>query len=44
MATLNQLERITDTLWELPLFFSGMPVPRRIYSMEKIIRAMDETV
>lgn len=42
MATLNRLERITDTLWQLPLFFKpGMHVPRRIYSTEKIIRPIN---
>lgn len=45
MAIINQLERVTDTLWELPLSYKpGMRVPARIYGTEKIIRAMDETV
>jgi tRNA-splicing ligase RtcB len=45
MTIINQLERVTDTLWELPISFKrGMRVPARIYGTEKLIRAMDDTV
>src|SRR5919109_1232220 len=45
MAVLDQLKRISDTLWELPVSFkTGMHVPVRLYGTEPLIRAMDEAV
>ncbi len=45
MVASNQLQQVTDTLWELPASFKeGMRVPARIYGTEKLIRAMDEAV
>lgn len=45
MTVSNQLQQVTDTLWELPISFKqGMRVPARIYGTEKLIRAMDKTV
>ncbi|EEF60168.1 RtcB family protein [Pedosphaera parvula] len=40
-----QVERISDTLWEIPRDCEkGMRVPARIYATEKLIQEMDETV
>jgi hypothetical protein len=45
MTTIDQLKRISDTLWELPTSFKeGMHVPVRIYATEQLIRTMDEAV
>lgn len=45
MALIDNLLRITDTIWELPATFKpGMRVPGRIYGTETLIRAMDEAV
>ncbi len=45
MAPVDQLQRISDTLWQVPVTFrTGMRVPARIYGTEAIIRAMDEAV
>jgi tRNA-splicing ligase RtcB len=42
---MQALERISDTLWELPVSYkAGMRVPARIYATEKLVQAMDETV
>ena len=39
------IERISDTIWELPISYKeGMRVPARIYGTEKLIQEMDETV
>ncbi len=41
----NIIERISDTVWELPVSYKpGMRVPARIYGTEKLIQAMDEAV
>lgn len=45
MATLDVIERISDTVWELPVSYKqGMRVPARIYGTEKLIREMDDAV
>lgn len=45
MAPMEVLERISDTLWEIPVSYkSGMLVPARIYGTEKLIREMDDAV
>src|SRR3972149_508282 len=39
------IERISDTVWELPPSYKeGMRVPARIYGTEKLIREMDDAV
>ncbi len=39
------IERISDTIWELPISYKeGMRVPARIYGTERLIQEMDETV
>lgn len=39
------IQRISDTVWELPVSYkTGMRVPARIYGTEKLIREMDEAV
>ncbi|HEX2244496.1 MAG TPA: RtcB family protein [Gammaproteobacteria bacterium] len=41
----KDIERITDTIWELPTSYrDGMRVPARIYATEKLLQAMDEAV
>ena len=43
MATLDVIERISDTVWEIPVSYKqGMRVPARIYGTEKLIREMDD--
>ena len=45
MARLASPERISDTVWEVPIDSKkGMRVPARIYGSEKLIREMDEHV
>ena len=45
MAIIEVLERISDTIWEIPVSYKeGMRVPARIYGTEKLIREMDEAV
>ncbi len=45
MAKLKQLNRISDTVWEIPTSYKeGMRVPARIYSTEKLLQEMDEAV
>jgi len=45
MANLQGIEKLSDTLWELPLGYrDGMRVPARIYATEKLVREMDEAV
>ncbi len=45
MTRPSQLQKITDTIWELPPGFKpGMRVPARIYATEKLIDEMDEGV
>ena len=39
------LERISETVWELPVSYkAGMRVPARIYGTEKLIGEMDDAV
>lgn len=45
MAIFEVIEKISDTVWELPTSYKpGMRVPARIYGTEKLIREMDEAV
>jgi len=45
MAIPKAMERISDTIWELPPSYKeGMRVPARIFATEKLIQEMDETV
>src|SRR4030066_2530455 len=45
MAVHKTLERISDTVWELPASYKeGMRVPARIYGTEKLIQEMDGAV
>src|SRR5436305_9323778 len=45
MATIDNLKKISDSIWELPANHKqGMRVPARIVGTEELIRAMDEAV
>ncbi len=45
MAIPSSMERVSDTIWELPASYKqGMRVPARIYGTEKLIREMDDAV
>jgi tRNA-splicing ligase RtcB len=45
MAMMEVLQRISDTIWEIPVSYKdGMRVPARIYGTEKLVREMDEGV
>ncbi len=45
MAIPKAIERISDTVWEVPISYKeGMRVPARIYGTERLIQEMDETV
>jgi len=45
MAIMKSLEKISDTIWEIPVSYKeGMHVPARIYGTEKLIQEMDEAV
>src|SRR5437867_10417087 len=45
MAIIDNLQKISDTVWELPATYKeGMRVPARIIATEKLIREMDEAV
>ena len=45
MAIPKGIERISDTIWELPPSYKeGMRVPARIYGTEKLIQEMDDAV
>ncbi|HEY9596832.1 MAG TPA: RtcB family protein, partial [Cyanophyceae cyanobacterium] len=45
MVMMDVLERISDTVWEIPASYKeGMRVPARIYGTEKLIRDMDDGV
>lgn len=45
MAIKDFLERISDTIWEIPVSYKdGMRVPARIYGTEKLISDLDEAV
>src|SRR5207245_344563 len=44
-AMIEGLEKISDTLWEIPASFkAGMRVPARIYATEKLVQQMDQAV
>ena len=45
MAIIDNLRKISDTIWELPTTYKeGMRVPARIIATEKLVREMDEAV
>jgi len=45
MAGFDRLQRVSDTVWELPVTYKqGMQVPARIYGTESLVRAMDDAV
>src|ERR1051325_5496728 len=45
MAIIDNLQKISDTVWELPASYKeGMRVPARIIATEKLMREMDEAV
>jgi tRNA-splicing ligase RtcB (3'-phosphate/5'-hydroxy nucleic acid ligase) len=45
MAIVDNLRKISDTVWELPATHKqGMRVPARIIATEKLVREMDEAV
>src|ERR671935_557920 len=45
MAIIDHLQKISDTVWELPSSYKeGMRVPARIVATEKLVREMDEAV
>ena len=45
MPIIDSLQKISDTIWELPVTFKhGMCVPARIIATEKLVRDMDEAV
>ncbi len=45
MAISDFLEKISDTIWEIPVSYKdGMRVPARIYGTEKLIADLDEAV
>jgi hypothetical protein len=45
MAIIESLQKISDTVWELPATYKqGMRVPARIVATEKLVREMDEAV
>jgi tRNA-splicing ligase RtcB len=45
MANIDILQRLSDTVWELPVSYkAGMQVPARIYGTERLVREMDDAV
>src|SRR5512141_1861167 len=45
MAIAQQLQKVSDTVWELPTSFKeGMIVPARIFGTEQVVRDMDDAV
>jgi tRNA-splicing ligase RtcB len=45
MEFMDILERISDTIWEIPVSYQErMRVPARIYGKEKLIQQMDNAV
>ena len=45
MATLTSIERISDTVWEIPASYKeGMRVPARLFGTRSLIEAMDAGV
>ena len=45
MTSINEIHKISDTIWEIPpTYKEGMRVPARIYATEKLLREMDDGV
>src|SRR5437667_429857 len=45
MAIIDNLRKVSDTVWELPATYKqGMRVPARIIATEKLVREMEEAV
>src|SRR5437016_11093721 len=45
MAIIDDVQKISDTVWELPVTYKdGMRVPARVVATEKLVREMDEAV
>src|SRR5438132_4382772 len=45
MAIIDDVQKISDTVWELPVTYKGgMRVPARVIATEKLVREMDEAV
>lgn len=45
MAPIDVLQRVSDTIWEIPASYkAGMRVPARIYATEKLIHTLDDAV
>ena len=45
MARLDMLQRLSETVWELPVTYKeGMQVPARIYGTEQLVQEMDAAV
>jgi len=45
MPIIDNLQKISDTIWELPATYKqGMRVPARIIATEKLVREMDDAV
>ena len=45
MAIIDNLRKISDTVWELPVTYKhGMRVPAHLIATEKLVREMDEAV
>jgi len=45
MPIIDSLQKISDTIWELPATYKqGMRVPARIIATEKLVREMDDAV
>src|SRR5436309_14713243 len=45
MAIIDNLQKVSDTVWELPVTYKeGMRVPARVIATEKLVREMDEAV
>ena len=45
MARLDMLQRLSETIWELPVTYKkGMQVPARIYGTEQLVQEMDDAV
>lgn len=45
MASVKDIRRISDVIWEIPVTYKeGMRVPARIYATEKLYRDMDDGV
>ena len=45
MAIIDNLTKVSDTVWELPVTYKdGMRVPARVIATEKLVREMDEAV